>query len=484
MSCLPPDVREKADVPLETCLNVAGVMIVFIRPDFTVGLINRKGREVLGYAEDDIVGRSWIDSFLPRRLRRAMRSLCEDILSGACDEEEFEYGENTIVTAGGEERLILWHSALVRDDSGEILGILSSGQDITEQRKADNALKESEARFRAILETTVDAVITADEQGRIESFNPSAERIFGYSAEEVLGRNLTILMPPPDSENHEAYMARYLKTGKRKIIGIGREAVGMRKGGSVFPIDLSVSEVVIGGRRFFTGIIRDISDRRELEQEVLRISEEERQRIGRDLHDGLGSLLSGLAMGAQGLARSVHRGAVVGADDLERLAEMIEQGAVSAQSLSRGLNPVKLEKEGLVAALEELAATSKKLTGVTCNLHVRGELPHFEGPVATQLYRIAQEAVNNAIKHAHPTRISIELAEENEGVRLTVRDDGIGLPEKLTRNGLGMHIMPYRARMINGLFSIGRVDGRGTYVTCSVPSKQIGRSLSAKTNSV
>ncbi|MEX1055610.1 MAG: PAS domain S-box protein [Rhodothermales bacterium] len=441
-------------------------MIVFVRPDLTVGLINEKGREILGFNEEEIVGRAWIDTFVPKRLRRQIRSICGGILEGRDD--EYEYGENMIVTASGEERLIRWHSALVRDECGDILGILASGEDITDRRKGEQALRESEARFRAILETTVDAVITADESGRIETFNPAAERIFGYEAEEVIGQNLSILMPPPYKGAHNSFMASYLETEKRKVIGIGRETIAQRKDGSVFPIDLAVSEARNGGRRFFTGVIRDISDRRRLEQEVLRISEAERQRIGRDLHDGLGSLLSGLALGAQGLAESVRRGGSLSVDDLEMLAEMIEQGASQAQALSRGLNPVKLEQEGLAAALEEMAANVKKLTGITCTFSARDEVPHVDGSVATQLYRIAQEAVNNAVKHAHADRISVELDMTNDRINLMVRDNGVGLPDNPDSSGMGIHIMPYRARLIDGQFDIRRGDLRGTDVSCSV----------------
>ena len=467
MPCLPADIESRADVPLQMCLNVAGVMIVFIRPDLTVGLINEKGREILGYSEEEIVGRQWVDAFVPKRLRRQIRSVCGDILEGRDD--EYEYGENMIVTSSGEERLIRWHSALVRDECGEVLGILASGDDITERRNAELALRESEARFRAILEATVDAVITADETGHIQTFNPAAERIFGYKAEEVVGQNLSLLMPPPYKGTHDSFMASYLLTEKRKIIGIGRETVAQRKDGTVFPIDLAVSEVKDGSRRFFTGVIRDISDRRRLEQEVLRISEAERQRIGRDLHDGLGSLLSGLAMGAQGLAEAVRRGGNLTVDDLETLAEMIEQGASQAQALSRGLNPVKLDKEGLAAALEEMVANVRKLTGITCTFSAPDKVPNVNGSVGTQLYRIAQEAVNNAVKHAHADRISVELDVKNGRLKLMVRDSGVGLPDSPDSSGMGIHIMPYRARLIDGQFDIGRADGGGTDVSCSVP---------------
>jgi PAS domain S-box-containing protein len=121
----------------------------------------------------------------------------------------------------------------------------------------------TEARIaRAVIQTTVDGVITIDARGRIESFNPAAERIFGYRAGEVVGQNVRVLMPEPYRAEHDGYLHSYHRTGRRQIIGAGREVVGRRKDGSTFPMDLAVSEVDLGERRIFTGLVRDISERR------------------------------------------------------------------------------------------------------------------------------------------------------------------------------------------------------------------------------
>jgi PAS domain S-box-containing protein len=146
-------------------------------------------------------------------------------------------------------------------------------RDITELKRAVQQLQDSEARNRAILETAVDAIITIDERGVIESVNPSTERLFGYAAAELVGQNVKVLMPPPYRDEHDGYLANYLGTGRKKIIGIGREVVARRKDGTTFPIDLAVSEIRLGERRLFTGIIRDLTAR-ERAEEALRASEE------------------------------------------------------------------------------------------------------------------------------------------------------------------------------------------------------------------
>ena len=127
------------------------------------------------------------------------------------------------------------------------------------------ASSDDDARLRAILQTAVEGIITIDARGLIESANPAACQIFGYSLEELQGRNVSVLMPQPDARRHDGYLAHYLRTGKAKIIGIGREVVGRRKDGSVFPMDLAVSELQVGGQRMFTGFVRDISERKRAE---------------------------------------------------------------------------------------------------------------------------------------------------------------------------------------------------------------------------
>lgn len=177
--------------------------------------------------------------------------------------------------------------------------------DIEGRKRAEAELRESEQRMRAILETAVEGIITIDERGIVESLNPAACRIFGYQPEEMIGQNVSRLMPSPDRERHDGYLANYLRTGEARIIGIGREVTGQRKDGTNFPMDLSVCEVRLGDRRLFTGFVRDISERRQLEQAVAAAAEQERARIARELHDGLAQQLGGLLFMSNGLHRDL-----------------------------------------------------------------------------------------------------------------------------------------------------------------------------------
>src|SRR5690242_7144337 len=140
-------------------------------------------------------------------------------------------------------------------------------------RQESSGLKDTEERLRAILETAVEGIITIDDRGIIESMNPAAEKTFGFSAAEVIGRNVSVLMPSPYREEHDGYLSNYLRSGDAKIIGIGREVVGQRKDGTVFPMDLAVSEVRLANRRLFTGFVRDITERKKAEARLAELAQ-------------------------------------------------------------------------------------------------------------------------------------------------------------------------------------------------------------------
>ncbi len=352
-----------------------------------------------------------------------------------------------------------------------------------ERREREEALRESEARYRAIVETAVDAIITIDETGRILLFNPAAERLFGYRAEEVIGRNISILMPSPYREQHDRYIRNYLETGRRRIIGRGREVTGLRKDGSTFPMYLAVSEVRLPDRRLFTGIVRDLSETRRLEREILRISDEERRRIGQDLHDGLGQMLTGMALISQSLARRLAAQGRPEASELEELTDLIRQADQQARTLARSLIPVELEANGLEAALKRLASQAEQLFGVPCRLKADRRAHLSDNVAATHLYRIAQEAINNAVRHGKAKHLEIRLAADREALHLWIRDDGIGIPAELPEtSGMGLRIMHYRARLLGGHLEVRRRRRGGTEVHVAIPRS--GRVLPADASQV
>lgn len=338
-------------------------------------------------------------------------------------------------------------------------------QQITEQQ-----LRESEARARSILETTVDAIITINPRGIIKSFNKTAEKLFGYPSKEVIGKNVKVLMPEPYKAEHDDYMDHYLETGERKIIGIGREVTGRRKDGSTFPMYLAVSEVKLPNQHIFTGIVRDISEQRRLEQEVLRISEHERQRIGQDLHDGLGQMLTGIGLITKNLSQQLRNQENDLAEEADEINSLIKEADEHARTLARGLVPVEFDEKGLEAALERLKQNAEKLFDIQFSLEVLGDLDFDDATQAIHLYRIAQEGVSNAVKHGAATKVSVHLASTEKHIRLRVADNGTGFSKNWdSEGGLGVRIMQFRARLIGGNLEISDVPDKGAIITCTIP---------------
>ncbi|MCA9177666.1 MAG: PAS domain S-box protein, partial [Planctomycetales bacterium] len=289
-------------------------------------------------------------------------------------------------------------------------------------------------QMRAILNAASDAIITIDRHGLITHVNPATESMFGYTVDELLGQNIKLLMPPPYCDEHDAHLARYMRTRERKIIGTIREVVARRKNGVTFPIDLSVSEIDHLGQ--FTGIIRDISDRHSLQREVLEIAESEQRRIGQDLHDGTQQDLVGLGLLMQLLSSKLHMDVATIADDIDNLrslAAKVVTGIARAQeevrTIARGLVP-KLSQGGLADAFRELALRTEEVGGVTCVLACPDDVEVQDEAVANHLYRIAQEAVTNCLKHADASTILISLGDngDEQGCPvLQVTDDGVGI---------------------------------------------------------
>jgi len=334
---------------------------------------------------------------------------------------------------------------------------------------------ENEATIRAILDTAVDAIIVIDSDAVIQSVNPAVEKLFGYHASEVVGKNVKILMPEPYRSEHDQYMQNYLTTGRRRIIGIGREVVGRRKDGTTFPLDLAVSEVRVPNRRLFAGIIRDLTERKRLEYQLLQISDREQNRIGQDLHDGLGQVLAGIGFMSKALEGRLTKQDSPEAGDAKQISDLVAQAISQARALSRGLHPVPPDPAGLMTSLQELADKVGNLFNTSIVFECDEPVLIPDSGVATHLYRIVQEATNNAIRHGKAKNVRITLKKVgSDTIRLQIEDNGSGIPAILPgRKGLGLQIMHSRAAVIGGAFSIRRAAPTGTIITCELKESSL-----------
>jgi signal transduction histidine kinase len=218
----------------------------------------------------------------------------------------------------------------------------------------------------------------------------------------------------------------------------------------------------------------EMAERERLERELLEISEREQRRIGHDLHDSLCQHLTGAALAGQVLEEKLTARRQPEARDAGKVVELVEEGIAISRKLAKGLHPIEMEADGLMQALEELAATSTELFKVACRFECDSPVLFRDATVSIHLYRITQEAISNAVKHGKAKNINVALETLDDGVSLRVQDDGVGLPALPPKNaGMGLRIMAHRAGMIGAAFTVRREAAGGTLVSCVVPqSKQ------------
>jgi signal transduction histidine kinase len=214
-------------------------------------------------------------------------------------------------------------------------------------------------------------------------------------------------------------------------------------------------------------LTQQMAERERLERELLEISEREQRRIGHDLHDSLGQHLTGAALAGQVLEKKLASRGLAEASDAGKVVALVEEGIALSRNLAKGLHPIEIEAAGLMRALEELAATSSEILKIQCRFDC--DLPVLIGDAATarHMYRIAQEAITNAVKHGKAKHVQVSLECDDEGIALRVKDDGVGLPDPLPRDrGMGLRIMGHRAEMIGARFEARREVSGGTVVSC------------------
>lgn len=252
--------RSDAAYVLRTVLDASDDAIVGKDLGGTILIWNRGAERTYGYSREEAIGKP-ISLIVPPDRRSELDDLMRRVGAG----EHIGPIDTVRVTRNGLRLTVTLTLAPVTDDDGHIVAIIAIGRDVTASRRVGQQLEAAETQWRSIVESAVDSIIVIDSRGRIETFNGAAERLFGYRAAEVRGRNVSLLMPPRYAREHDGYIHRYLATGEPRIIGIGREVEGQRKDGTVFPMHLSVAEMHVDGVTKFTGIIRDLTERNVLE---------------------------------------------------------------------------------------------------------------------------------------------------------------------------------------------------------------------------
>jgi PAS domain S-box-containing protein len=371
-------------------------------------------------------------------------------------------------------RVIWFHcdAKMMRKPNGEPWFIHGVAFDISDLKRTEEALQQERNVVSAILDTVGALVVVLDPHGRITRFNRACELTTGYSLQEVRGKCIWDLFLLPEETEHfkgifaqmsadllpQDYQSYWMtRHGRQRLIAWSS---------TMLPGSNGAPNYIIA-----TGI--DITEREQLEKALLKISAREQRRIGQDLHDGLGQHLTGIAFMAKVHESKLTAMQIAEAADAAKIVRLVNEAIHKTRELARGLLPVVSDAQGLMSALQLWAAEVEDLFGVSCRFECENAVLIHDDTVATHLYHIAQEAVNNALKHGEAGDILIRLTEENGRGKLLLKDNGIGIAENRANfQGMGLHIMNYRAGMIGGTLEVARDPVRGTTVTCVFPMRQ------------
>ncbi len=460
--------RQQADQAVRESEQRLRLMIEGTR-DYAIFLLGTDGRvttwntgaeHITGYRAAEIVGRHFSRFYTredvrdgkPRRLLEAARTTDRSEDEGwRVRKDGSRFWASVIITA-------------VYDESRQLRGFLKVTRNITERRHAQEVLRSSERNLADFFDHSPFGLLWIGPRGEIRRANKAALELFGCTAEECLNRGVQEFYADPKQAR------RTLKRLARREVLEAQRAEWRRRDGALRHVLIDASGLWERGRMVHSRwFVRDITPRIELEREVLVVVERERQRIGQDLHDDLCQQLTGIEFLSQTLVGRLQISDSEQAGRAREIAQLIRDAIVRTRELAHGLSPVQIESVGLTGVLKELAAQSRKRFSVDCRFHCRPAALKGDYEWGIHLYRIAQEAVSNAIKHGRASRVNIRLARRNGSLVLAVRDNGMGMPpQPLPCRGMGLHVMRYRAGVIGGSLAIRSGQGGGTTVFCKV----------------
>ncbi len=389
--------------------------------------LNPAWETVLGWTRDELRSRPFITFIHPEDLEKT-NQVASQLLDTSCKLVDFE---NRYLHKDGRWIHLSW-VATVRNGV-----FFASARDITQSVATRTALASSAARLRTIIETAVDAIITFDKLGCIESVNHSASRIFGYQASELIGQNMKILMPSPYRKKDDGYHTKYHTIGERRVVGIGREVSAMHKDGTSFPADLSVSEYVIDGKKMYTGIIRDISGRKRLEK----LKNEFISTVSHELRTPLTSIRGSLGLIAHGvtgiLSARTQEYVDIALSNSERLVRLINN-ILDVEKMNSETIELQVQSLDLISVIKKAMVVNEAfVTAYHVKLSLIGDLPEKEMMVMAdedRLIQVLTNLISNAAKFSEERKL-VELSVERIGdhIRVSVRDYGPGIPETFRR---------------------------------------------------
>ena len=504
--------RKHAEQKFRGLLEAAPEAMIIVDGTSQIQLVNAQTLRLFGYTRDELIGLP-LERLIPERLRHQHAGLGADYIAAPTPRAMGEGKELFALRKDGSEFPV--QVSLSPLETAKGLVIITAVRDITERRQAEQALRAAQQLAESTLESVPASLAVLDANGTIVSTNRSwndFSEANGASPETTgIGTNYLALCEVAAAEGivEAAQFARGIRevmSGARcrfsmeypchspeqqrwfvgyvtSCLGIGPSSVVVahvdiseRKHAELViqklnaELELRVDQRTKALRSANKELRHQILRRHRLEEEILEISEREQQRIGRDLHDDLGQQLAAASMMSAVHARKLMKRGAPEADAAQQITQLLKEALALTRGLARGLHPVAPEPGGLRSALQGLAERASETFQIDCHLECPLDLQIDNNTMATHLYRIAQEAVTNGVRHGHASSIGIEVSADPHRLVLSIRDNGKGLPaEESERKGMGLRIMSYRSDMIGGELGIGRnPDGKGITVTCTV----------------
>lgn len=437
-----------------------GDWLILVDTERRVQFINRGIRS---HSRESIIGRR-LDEIAVDEDRTSILTALQQVLTT---------GEpvDLQLASSGPEQIGRYFDSRIRAvrSPGGITGAVVNITEITDRHAAMH-LRETQARMFELLH---EGVVVIDIENRIRMANPAFERMFGFTAGSAIGTSIDDVIAQPQGVGRDRL--------SQQLSGMTGESPGLtpvefkcrRRDGTVFDAACVATLTHVDGATHRLAVITDVTERRGLEREILEIAGREQLRIGSDLHDGLGQDLTGVALMLRSVVAQLRKENSSARADVEDIISLVNGAIESTRAMARGLAPVGADRGGLIAGLQSMAVRGMERYGVRAhfNTSLREPLTLDDG-AATHLYRIAQEAFTNAIRHGRVTQVTIDLATAEGTLTLSVQDNGRGFDERnASNNGLGLKLMRYRAQMLGGDVTISNNKGGGVIVRCTCPHR-------------
>jgi PAS domain S-box-containing protein len=420
---------------------------------------NACAERMFGYTASEMVGHNF-SVLVPRDQLDEIRRIRASVRHG-----DWVAHYNTVrVAKDGRHIPVSTTISPVKDAAGALVGVSAIMRDVTAHQKIEETLRQSESALADFFAEAPMGLLWVSANGRILRVNRAQLEMLGCEGEDFSGRHIGEFHTDP--EIAKVALDRLMKKETLR----NYRAQLCHKDGTIRDVLIDANTLWEQGRlvhsRWF---VRDITVRRRLERELLEISERERQRIGHDLHDGLGQQLYGLSYLTALLEKGLQEDASPRVAEARKVNKFFNEALALTRSIAHGLQSVNPAPDGLMLALHELVERTREIYGLDCRFECRAPVLIQRHSAATHLYRIAQEAVNNAMKHGKPTRVRIQLAATPQRIVLGVWDNGVGIRQTAKPSkGMGLHVMQYRADAISGSLAVRRHPRGGTEVVCTV----------------